>query len=130
MKIVFFIIISFCAVQINAQNGQESIAFTRDSVKHVNKSCCYPGRMEGLLVDVQKKLVVPRQVKKEELHGKVFLRLTIDAEGRPVEPKVVKGVRDDIDDAVVEMSRKLQRFEPATMDGKKVKTSILIPVTF
>jgi TonB family protein len=119
---------SFCG--LSAQNGQESIAYTRDSVRHVNRSCEYPGHMEGLMADVYKKLNLPKTVKKEELHGKVFLRLTIDTEGQPIEPTIVKGVRPDVDDAVVQMSKKLQRFEPATMDGKKVKTSILIPVSF
>lgn len=113
-----------------AQSGKESVALTPDSVKHVNRSCEYPGHMEGLLDDVQKKLVIPKAVKKDELHGKIFLRVTIDLDGKPVNPVVVKGVREDIDTAVVQVVKKLQRFEPATMDGKKVNTSILIPITF
>ena len=86
--------------------------------------------MDGLIADVQKKLVIPKSVKKDELHGKVFLRVTIDPLGQPINPTVVKGVRTDIDAAVVQMTKKLQRFEPAMMDGKRVTTSILIPVSF
>lgn len=113
-----------------AQNGQESIAYTPDSVKHTSRSCEYPGKMDGLIADVQKNLVIPSSVKQDDLHGKVFLRLTIDPLGLPADATIVKGVRTDIDAAVVAMSRKLRRFEPAMMDGKKVSTSILIPVSF
>lgn len=119
-----------CAHKSKAQNGQESIAYTPDSVKHINRSCEYPGKMEGLLNDIQKKLVIPKTVKQDALHGKIFLRLTINQEGLPGDAFIVKGVRDDIDNAVLEVSGKLKRFEPATMDGKKVNTSILIPITF
>lgn len=117
-------------LQSNAQNGQESVAYTPDSIKHVNKCCEYPGKMDGLIADIQKKLVIPKSVKKDNLHGKVFLRVTIDTFGQPIQPTVVKGVRTDIDEAVVQMTRRLQKFEPAMMDGKRVSTSILIPVSF
>lgn len=131
MKNIFIVsCLVFTCYGLSAQNGQESIAYTRDSVRHVNRSCRYPGNMAGLLADVHRKLDLPCSAKKEELHGKVFLRVTIAEDGRAVEPKVMKGVREDIDMAVLEMSKKLQRFEPATMDGRAVKTSILIPVTF
>lgn len=119
----------FC-FHINAQSGQENVTITPDSVKYTNRNCEYPGKMDGLIADVQKKLVIPKSVKKDELHGKVFLRVTIDPLGQPINPTVVKGVRTDIDAAVVQMTKKLQRFEPAMMDGKRVTTSILIPVSF
>ena len=133
MKVNRLMILAFgllVSQQGKTQNGQESIAYTPDSVKHISRSCEYPGKMDGLIADVQKNLVIPKAVKQDELHGKVFLRLTIDPLGLPAEATIVKGVRTDIDDAVVAMSRKLRRFEPAMMDGKKVSTSILIPVSF
>jgi TonB family protein len=119
----------FC-FHINAQSGQENVTITPDSVKYTNRNCEYPGKMDGLIADVQKKLVIPKSVIKDELHGKVFLRVTIDPLGQPINPIVVQGVRTDIDAAVVQMTKKLHRFIPAMMDGKRVTTSILIPVSF
>jgi TonB family protein len=123
----FFVV---CSLVGNAQNGKESVAYTPDSVKHVNRSCEYPGHMEGLLEDVKSNLVIPKSAKKDLVHGKVFLRVTIDALGQATNPVVVQGLREDIDGAVVQVVKKLRRFEPATMDGKKVNTSILVPISF
>jgi TonB family protein len=125
---LLFLGLVFYFSNLPAQNGQEIISFTRDSVRLVRKNCLYPGKMEGLLADIEKKMVLPRSAKSENIQGKVFLRLTVGPDGKVIGPSVLHGFRGDVDQAIIKACLKLRRFEPASMNGQKVTTSILVPI--
>lgn len=110
-----------------SQDGKESVVYTPDSVKHINKTCLYPGGQDRLLKDIASNFIVPKQAKKDKIVGKIFLQIIVDTSGF-VSGKVLKGLRPDLDSAAIDMTKKLKQFVPATMDNKNVPTTLNIPL--
>jgi TonB family protein len=71
-------------------------------------------------------LVVPADAPE----GRVFVQFVVTKEGVVSQPQVVKGLRADVDSAVVTATRKLPRFTPGNQKGRAVAVSITLPVAF
>lgn len=63
-------------------------------------------------------------------HGKVMLRISIDASGRPraIEPFATSGV-PDLDASAIEAARKW-KFRPGRLNGEPVGGDVIVPVNF
>lgn len=62
--------------------------------------------------------------------GRVFVQFVVTKAGAVSQPHVVKGLRADVDSAVVAATRKLPRFTPGKQNGRVVAVSLTLPVTF
>lgn len=112
-----------------SQDGKESIIYTTDSVKLINKTCIYPNGQEGLMKDISENFIIPKQARKDNLMGKIYLQITVDTGGYAT-GKIIKGLRPDVDSAAIEMTRKLKRFVPAKMGNRVVPTTLNVPLKF
>lgn len=112
-----------------AQDGKIDTIIGNDGLKHINKTIQYPGGLQGLYKDIGANFILPAKAKKDNVHGNILLDITIDTLGRVISPKIVEGLRADVDSAVIQMSKKLKRFQPSLMDGKKVPQRMNIPMT-
>jgi TonB family protein len=63
------------------------------------------------------------------VEGKVRLSLTISAEGKVVDVKVLESLGHGCDEAAVAIARTYE-FTPATRDGQPVATTITIGIRF
>jgi len=59
----------------------------------------------------------------------IQVMVTVPPDGIPTNVKMAKGVRPDVDRAVIEAVQNW-RFEPATRDGKPVEATIMVQVDF
>lgn len=71
----------------------------------------------------------PRKARDMGWTGQVVLRVTIDADGRPVRVKVSKSAGRGFDEAAVAAVRK-SAFTPASHKGRPVACVVLLPVRF
>lgn len=62
--------------------------------------------------------------------GRVFVQFVVTKTGAISQPRVLKGLRADVDSAVVAAARKLPRFTPGKQNGQVVAVSLTLPVTF
>ena len=62
--------------------------------------------------------------------GRVFVQFIVTKAGMVSQPHVIKGLRADVDSAVVAATRKLPRFTPGNQNGQVVAVSLTLPVTF
>lgn len=62
--------------------------------------------------------------------GRVFVQFIVNKEGKVSQPQVVKGLRADVDSAVVVATRLLPRFSPGKHADQAVAVSIVVAVTF
>ncbi|GGF27363.1 energy transducer TonB [Hymenobacter cavernae] len=60
--------------------------------------------------------------------GRVFVSFEVDKEGRVRHPRIVKGLRADVDSAVIAATRQLPPFIPGQQEGQAVIISIMVPV--
>ena len=74
---------------------------------------------------VSRALVVPADAPE----GRVFVKFVITQEGKVSQPQIAKGLRPDVDSAVVAATRKLPRFTPGKQNGRVVAVSVTLPVT-
>jgi TonB family protein len=130
MPKIFFTALCFLITFIfRAQDGHIDTLLGNTGQKYVNKTFEYPGGLEGLNKDVMAAFVFPKSVVKDKIHGKILLEFTVDTLGRASSPKIVQGVRADVDSAAIKICKKLKRFKPSTMDGQKVPQRMNIPLT-
>ena len=61
--------------------------------------------------------------------GRVFVSFEVDKEGHVSHPRIAKGLRADVDSAVLAATRQLPPFLPGQQGGQAVAVSIMIPVT-
>jgi hypothetical protein len=59
--------------------------------------------------------------------GRLFVYFEVDKTGRVCHPKIVKGLRADVDSAVVAAVRQFPRFSPGKQAGKAVTVSFVVP---
>jgi hypothetical protein len=62
--------------------------------------------------------------------GRVFVQFILTKEGQVSHPHIVKGLRADLDSAVVAATRQLPRFTPGKQGNRVVAVSITVGVTF
>ncbi|HNC97057.1 MAG TPA: energy transducer TonB, partial [Myxococcota bacterium] len=65
----------------------------------------------------------PTQALADRITGTVLLRLNLDHTGQVVEATVLRGLREDVDQAALEAAKKL-RFQPATHAGVPAPSSV------
>jgi TonB family protein len=81
--------------------------------------------LTGSIAAIQRSLVVPPAAP----DGRVFVRFEVDKEGHVRHPQIAKGLRADVDSAVVAATRQLPRFVPGQQAGQVVVVSFTVPVT-
>jgi len=87
------------------------------------------GRFKRFLED---SLRLPPLALRDHVQGQVFLSFTVAFDGRTTGLKVAKGLRPDVDSAVLRHARRLQRvrWQPGTQQGKPVPVAFTVPVSF
>jgi len=83
----------------------------------------------GGLDAIQQEIQYPKIAKMAGIEGRVFLQFTVDAQGKVVNPEVVKGIGAGCDE---EALRALQTatFKPGKQAGETIPVKMSIPVTF
>jgi TonB family protein len=62
--------------------------------------------------------------------GRVYVQFIVTKEGQVSHPRIVKGLRADLDSAVVAATRQLPRFAPGKQGNRVVAVVIPVGVTF
>jgi hypothetical protein len=81
--------------------------------------------MVGIIAALKRRLLVPPSAPE----GHVFVQFVVTKEGMVSQPKVLKGLRADVDSAVVSATRQLPCFVPGKHIGQPVPVSLTLPVT-
>ena len=72
----------------------------------------------------------PAEAVKENISGTVRVLFVIDKDGRVNEAEVVKGVHHLLDAEAVRVVKKSPRWKPGIKDGKPVRVSYVLPISF
>ena len=90
----------------------------------------YPGGEQALMQDVAAALEYPAAAYEEGIEGRVIVTFVIDTLGRVTRPKVMRGVRADVDSAAVSAIMQLKPFTPGMRGDKPLNVNYTIPVRF
>ena len=72
----------------------------------------------------------PEEARKNDIEGRVMLRVYVGASGRVEKVRVLKGIGFGCDESAVRHAKKNWRFRPAIQSGSVVGMWIPVPVTF
>jgi protein TonB len=136
--------------------GQDTIAPKVDSVQDaegksallissVEELPIYPGceaavassRDEGfacfnrmILALVGRNAVYPKKARQKGIQGNVYVRFIIEKDGYVSNVEVVRSVDPELDAEAVRVIKMLPRMEPAKVNGKPVRITYTIPISF
>lgn len=83
----------------------------------------------GGIKELADKIVYPEQAKAAGIEGRVFVKAFIDENGDVVYTEIVKGLGYGCDEVALN-AVKNTKFTPGKEKGKKVKTQVIIPISF
>jgi protein TonB len=141
---------------VRGSAGQDTIAPKVDSVQDaegksallissVEELPIYPGceaavaasREEGfncfnrmILALVGRNAVYPKKARQKGIQGNVYVRFIIEKDGYVSNVEVVRSVDPELDAEAVRVIKMLPRMEPAKVNGKPVRITYTIPISF
>ncbi len=129
IKKALVVLFFFLSASFYSQDGRIDTLIGNDGKKYVNRTIEYPGGLNGLYKDISANFVLPAKAKKDNVHGKILLEFTVDTLGKVISPKIIEGIRADVDSAAIHMCKKLKRFKPSLVEKRKVPQRMNIPMT-
>ena len=75
-------------------------------------------------------LEYPEEAVKNKIEGIVVIQFTIDKNGKLVNPSILKGANELLDNEALRVVKESPQWEPAMIKGKPVGVTFALPVTF
>ena len=79
---------------------------------------------------VCEQVTYPKSARESGIQGKVVVSLTIDENGNLVDPKIISGVSEEINNEVLRVISSSPKWTPAKENGKAVKCTFTMPFIF
>jgi TonB family protein len=86
-------------------------------------------RIIGGIDSLQSRLHYPVEALQSHIEGNIYIVVTIDSSGVPLNPKILKGLGYGCEEEATRLVN-TSKFLPATKNGKPVKCQIIIPIKF
>jgi len=83
----------------------------------------------GGYVGLQQRITYPPRAVRDKIEGRVVIQYIIDEKGKVRNPKILRGVRHDINREAIRALRK-SRFRPVRIDGKLVPVEHVMHIVF
>jgi TonB family protein len=122
------LLVVFCAIMTQAQTAapvaDETIYET------VDKAASYPGGEGAWNLYINNTLKYPESAKGQKAEGTVVVSFVVEPNGKLSNWKIVESLDATLDEHTVYTIIKSGRWEPATLNGKKVRQRITLPVRY
>ncbi len=116
--LVFFIIFS-CGV-FSQQKDDQGIYLTAEKMPAI----------KGGMAAIGKKVQYPRIAKEMGIQGVVYVGFIVDAEGKVIEPRILKSLAKPLDEEALRVITKEVKFTPGYYQGKAVPVRMVLPIRF
>ena len=90
----------------------------------------YPGGMDALMKYLSGNIKYPEQAKEKNIQGRVLVTFIVEKNGSISDVKVVKGIGNGCDEEAVRVISAMPKWKPGMQNGKKVRVSFAIPISF
>jgi TonB family protein len=96
----------------------------------VEETATYPGGIDALRKFLSENLLYPEEARKRGIEGTVFVSFVIGTDGTLSDFNVVKGVGEWVDEAALNVVKKMPSWTPGKQNGKVVKSRYALPINF
>lgn len=114
---------SHCDVTLNVGPATDTQERPYEVVEEMPK---YPGGTAAMMKYLADNVKYP----KTEASGRVVVQFIVDKDGTVVEPKVVRSISPELDQAAINAIKGMPKWEAGKMHGKPVRVKYNIPVSF
>lgn len=90
----------------------------------------YPGGAEAMQAHFNAALTAPKDRLPAGTRATIYVGFVVEQDGSIGEVVLKRGIRPDLDGAVVEAVKRMPRWKPGELNGKKVATSLVLPVNY
>jgi TonB family protein len=82
---------------------------------------------QTLVTFIAKNMTLPP---KSDIVGTVYVSFDVDENGRVLDPKILRGLSTEHNEAALKVVRALPTWEPAQLSGKPIRTTMKLPIRF
>jgi TonB family protein len=109
---------------INYRKG-EPIHYTE-----IEKRAEFIGGMSEMVKYLSKNIIYPKEAKKLGISGKVFVEFVVDKDGSILDPKIIKGINEEVDLEALRVISQMPKWMPGYQKGIPVKSKFVLPLKF
>lgn len=106
---------------------EQSVITEEKDYQFVEQMPSFPGG-EDALRDYIKTFKIPSIAKEMDMNGKVYISFVVDKSGVIRDVKVIRGIYEIIDQALVQHIKKMPPWKPGKQNGKEVSVMFNLPV--
>jgi periplasmic protein TonB len=79
---------------------------------------------------LKRQVKYPDEAKRNKIKGSVFIAVTIEADGKVVGARVLKGLGSGCDEVALELVRKMPKWKAGKVNGQNVRSEVSVKVPF
>ena len=130
-KIILISILGFSIFSLNAQSEIPPSADTAETVFMVVEQMPeFPGGDDAMSKFLDENLVYPKQAKKQNIQGKVWIGFIVDKDGTVRNVEVLRGIGGGCEEEAVRVIKLMPKWKPGTQSGKPVMVKFRFPINF
>jgi TonB family protein len=119
--------ITFLFLLAHIVNGQNIDSTEIYMITFVEEAPLFKGDLKKF---IQNELVYPLSAKKDNLEGTIVISFKIDTLGLTTNHKVVKGIREDLNNEALRVAKLIKFERPALQKGIPLEVEYNIPIKF
>lgn len=90
----------------------------------------FPGGAQALIRWISNNLRYPEAAQQNDIQGRVVVKFIVEKDGSVSNPQVAISVDKDLDREALRLVNKMPKWQPATKNGRPVRSYYNLPVTF
>lgn len=90
----------------------------------------FPGGAQELIKFLNKNLKYPPKAKKNKIEGIVFLEITVDTNGKILNPKIIKSDNPLFNKEAIRLIKSMPKWIPGKRQGVPLKQRLTVPISF
>jgi len=83
-----------------------------------------------MLKFLSKNVRYPDKARMDNIQGRVYISFVVDTEGNITDARVIRSVRQDIDEAALKVVNEMPKWKPGYQNGKPVMVAFNLPLNF
>ena len=132
MKKIFFLILVVISSGISAQvpDSVGNSVCLKEILVEPEIMPEYPGGTQALYSFLAKNIKYPKTAKKNNVEGTVYVKFVVDEDGSVINPVIVRGIGAGCDEEVIRVIKKMPKWKPGEINGKKIAVYYTLPCKF
>ena len=128
MKKLFLIVFFMAFVSVNAYSQSKE---QDDAVySMVSEQPSFPGGMQEMMKFISENRKYPAEAKAKDIHGKIIVAFVVERDGSLSDVKIRRGIGYGCDEEAIRVIKSMPKWTPGKQNGKVVRVSMMLPVSF